>query len=65
MDITKKVWEKYTIYVGIPLSQENQVRFNNATEAQINAIECFTQSNIIGYIVNMTIAYDEYCEIEL
>ncbi len=61
--LTQNVYEMYTKYFGVNLIGENQQHVVNATLAQKNAITCFNQSDIQGYIDDMTIAYIEYMEI--
>ena len=63
-NLTQDVYELHTRFLGINLTKENAVCFNNAISAQQNAIQCFNQSNIYGYYDNMIIAYNEYIKIE-
>lgn len=60
LDVTQDVYELHTKYIGVNLTGDNLFHFDNALLAQKNAIECFNQSDVIGYLDNMTIAYDEY-----
>ena len=62
-NLTQNVYELHARYLGTNLSGENLLHFNNAISAQKNAIECFKQSDITGYLNNMTIAYNEYRKI--
>jgi len=62
-NLTQDVYELHTKYLGINLTGDNMIHFDNAILAQQNAIECFNQSNFNGYSDNMTFAYDEYREI--
>lgn len=64
LNITQQVWEFYTKYLGADLSGEDEQHFNKAVEAQEIAKECLNQSDVDGYIENMTFAYSEYREIE-
>jgi len=63
-NLTQDVYELHTKYTGMNLTGENLVHFDNAVLTQKNAIECFNQSNAVGYFDNITIAYNEYKEIE-
>lgn len=63
-NLTQDVYELHTRYIGIDLTGDNMTHFDNAILAQQNAIQCFTQSDVTGYYDNMTIAYDEYLNIE-
>jgi len=63
-NLTQDVYELYTRYLGRDLTGDNITHFDNAILAQQNAIECFNQSNFNGYLDNITIAYNEYREIE-
>ncbi|HEC81872.1 MAG TPA: hypothetical protein ENI42_05570 [Thermoplasmatales archaeon] len=63
-NLTQTVYELHTKYMGVNLSEENQLHFDKAMLAQKNAVECFNQSDIIGYLNNITLAYTEYKEID-
>ena len=63
-NITQDVWELYTQYAGRDLGNENYQHFFNATTAQQNAIECVKQLDVGGFSSNITIACNEYNEIE-
>jgi len=63
-NLTQDIYELHTRYLGINLTGDNMTHFDNAILAQQNAIQCFTQSDVTGYYDNMTIAYDEYLNIE-
>jgi len=60
---TRDVYELHTRYFGMNLSGEQMIHYNNAVCAQHNAIDCLHQSNVDGYLENITIAYDEYNQI--
>jgi transglutaminase-like putative cysteine protease len=63
-NLTQNVWELFTQYIGRLVNSEDINKFNSAVTFQTNAIECFKQSDVIGYFNNMTDAYNEYKEIE-
>lgn len=65
LSLTKDVYELHTKYIGMNLNGENKQHYDNAILAQKNAINCFNQSDINGYINNITIAYTEYGQIIL
>lgn len=56
--LTQDVWELHTRYFC--KEYESETHLLNAIHAQQDAIECFKQSQIQGYIDNMTIAFEEY-----
>jgi len=62
-NLTQNVYELHVRCMGMNLSGEDLLHFDSAISAQKNAIECFKQSDITGYLNNMTIAYNEYREI--
>jgi hypothetical protein len=63
-NVTQEVYELHTRYLGVNLIGDSLTHFDNAINAQKNAIECFKQSDINGYLDNITIAYNEYQEIQ-
>ena len=64
LNLTQKIYNQHSKYIGLNLSGSNLLHYNNAISAQQNAIQCFKQSQIQNYIDNMTIAFDEYSFIE-
>ncbi len=63
--LTELVFRKYQTYFGMNLTQENQQHLENALEYQKKAIHELKQFlNLEGYISYVTMAYDEYQEIE-
>lgn len=64
LNLTKDVYDLHTKYIGMNLTGADSLHFINATTAQENAIQCFKNSDINGYQNNMTLAYQEYMEIE-
>jgi len=64
LDLTRDVWILFSKYSGIDLSITNKEHFNNAVIAQKNAIKCFGELNINGYNQNMTVAKNEYNQID-
>lgn len=64
-NLTQNVYELHVRCMGMNLSGEDLLHFSSAISAQKNAIECFKQSDITGYLNNMTIAYNEYREITM
>jgi len=63
--LTRDVYELHTKYIGMTLTGENKQHFDNAILAQKNAIDCFNQSDINGYINNINTAYTEYSQISI
>lgn len=59
-NLTKNVYNLHTTYVGMNLTKENLIHYDNAILAQKNAIKCFNQNDNSGYLDNMTFAYNEY-----
>ena len=62
-NITKKVYDIFTKYAGVDLTDINQQYFENATLAQKNAVECFKQRDIDGYSTNISYAFDQFQQI--
>jgi hypothetical protein len=64
-NLTQEVYSLHTKYIGMDLNETNTLHYTNALIAQQNAINCFMQSDVLGYFNNMTIAYDEYNQINV
>ena len=60
LNLTKKIYEQHSKYIGTNLIGDDLIHYDAAISAQQNAINCFKQSQIQGYIDNMNIAFDEY-----
>ena len=63
-NITQSVWDYYTQYANRDLGPINNQHIINSTNAQQNAIISFQNSDMDGYIFNITLAYNEYLKIE-
>ncbi len=63
VSLSKTVFHSYEHYLGMNLSFENQKHFQNATSYQRSANSAFKQSDVQGYIENMSLANIEYAGI--
>jgi hypothetical protein len=64
--LTEMVLQYYEQYLGVNLSVENQLHFNNAVSYQKQAILAFKQSQEPdGYLGFMNQAYEEYLSIHI
>ncbi|MCX6664721.1 MAG: transglutaminase-like domain-containing protein [Euryarchaeota archaeon] len=61
--LSKTVFHSYEHHLGMNLSFENQMHFQNATQYQRSANNAFKQSDVQGYLENMSLADTEYAEI--
>jgi hypothetical protein len=62
--LTQMVFRYYQAYLGMNLTSENLLRFENATSYQKQAILALTHSqDIDGYLMSLNMAYTEYLEI--
>ncbi len=63
--LSEIVFREYQKYLGINLTEEDQLHFTNATLYQKQAINTLKQShNIDGYLILLNMAYDEYQKIQ-
>ena len=63
MSLTQEAWGYYHNYLGTDLSSQNQIFFDNAVDYELDAIDCFKEQNINGYIENMDLACTEFKKI--
>jgi hypothetical protein len=62
--LTQMVFRYYQEYLGVDLTGENLLRYENATSYQKQAILALTQSkDFDGYLMFLNMAYSEYLEI--
>ncbi len=62
--LSDSVFSYYTDYFGITLNATQQVHFQNALNAQENALANLQSFDTNGYISNMTLALDEYTKVD-
>ena len=63
--LSQIVFHQYQEYLGLNLTGENQLHYNNAILYQKQAILALKQNqNLDDYIIFLNMAYDEYQEID-
>ncbi len=61
--LTQRVFREYQKTLGLNLTGDNLVHFQNATVHQKDAIAALKGNNTEGYIAFLQNAYDEFLEI--
>jgi len=63
--LTQIVFHQYQKYLGANLSDKDLQHFQNATLYQKHAIQELQESNVLGYIDDLNLAYAEYMNITI